>query len=47
MDAFVLYLQTLTSFPSWTSPVRTRSPAPLLSISYQRLAGFLLLRLFR
>src|ERR1700733_14703768 len=28
MDAYVLYLQSTTSFPSWTSRVRTPSPAP-------------------
>jgi hypothetical protein len=35
MDAYVLYLQSTTSFPSWTSPVRIRSPAP----SFQQLAS--------
>jgi hypothetical protein len=28
IDAIVLYLQSTVIFPSWTSPVRIRSPAP-------------------
>ena len=35
MPAYFLYFLKTTKFPSWTSPVRTRSPAP----TFQSLAS--------
>jgi hypothetical protein len=32
VDAIVLYFQSTVIFPSWTSPVRPRSPAPIFHI---------------
>jgi hypothetical protein len=40
VDAYVLYLLSTVVFPSWTSPVRIRSPAPLFSIDCGELTRY-------
>jgi hypothetical protein len=40
IDAIVLYFQSTPNFPSWTSRVRSPSPAFLFSVTYFFLSAF-------